>query len=818
MGGVALGRVVRVRQAQRRCGVSHQQIARLGFPQLVLTVILLVVTSLPAHGLQQAVFADSAVAHLIALARARHQGRALALAGYRAKTFTRVEGRMAPSRFAPGLTVFAYETAADLHWAHPGNVRVAVRGARMAAPRLPGLSTRGQVTAFWEDLFGREPWFIPGSIGDEIQLMGIPDEEAVHPLARGAEAYYRYTLLDSVRLILPNRTVRAVGVRVEPRVDNPVVEFVEEARVDSFPADFAARLRAMMDSVMAAYPDQPGRIRSVDWRHISDSLRTIRPGDSVVYVRRPLRQRSYQPTLVAGEMWLDADSLDVVRMSVAFVGDGIWDDDPDSPRLVNLEADLEYGLHEGRFWLPLRQVLSANFVYRYLPGVNLPASAVTTFSDYKLDEQEPQLVFSYELPPGTTGRRFGSWNCPAAWEFGIDTSAPCGQDSVTRVYDRDDGTRWEVTLPPLDSLTSFPFSAEFEYTKSLAAEEFINERVGELARISEQLTDPTASSRFAANWLKVYDVFNFNRVQGPSIGFGYTWNPPIDFTTILFSGRFGFGDERPLGEVMWRRESAAGRFDIAGFRALNAVEPRAVGAGVGRALRTLLTGRDEADYHLATGGSVTYVRYSGPLGGTRLSLGFERQRSVSNVSGSWLNDFFFGSGTFRLNPAVREGDFLRLQASREFTVGPVNVEVGGDALASREQRGGRIWAGSDVWFTNGGRFIGRLRARGGMAEADSLLQLAFRVGGRNSVRGQDYGTLLGTSFWSGQLDLEWVVSQWWSPVAFADAGNVGRLDNPMAGFGIGISLLSGIIRFDLAKGINPSRPIRFDLLFQIPSL
>jgi outer membrane translocation and assembly module TamA len=105
-----------------------------------------------------------------------------------------------------------------------------------------------------------------------------------------------------------------------------------------------------------------------------------------------------------------------------------------------------------------------------------------------------------------------------------------------------------------------------------------------------------------------------------------------------------------------------------------------------------------------------------------------------------------------------------------------------------------------------------------MAEADSLLQLAFRVGGRNSVRGQDYGTLLGTSFWSGQLDLEWVVSQWWSPVAFADAGNVGRLDNPMAGFGIGISLLSGIIRFDLAKGINPSRPIRFDLLFQIPSL
>lgn len=34
-------------------------------------------------------------------------------------------------------------------------------------------------------------------------------------------------------------------------------------------------------------------------------------------------------------MWLDADSLDVARMTVAFVGPGLWEEDDDeSPQLV----------------------------------------------------------------------------------------------------------------------------------------------------------------------------------------------------------------------------------------------------------------------------------------------------------------------------------------------------------------------------------------------------------------------------------------------------------------------------------------------------
>ena len=67
-----------------------------------------------------------------------------------------------------------------------------------------------------------------------------------------------------------------------------------------------------------------------------------------------------------------------------------------------------------------------------------------------------------------------------------------------------------------------------------------------------------------------------------------------------------------------------------------------------------------------------------------------------------------------------------------------------------------------------------------------------------------------------QADVEWVVSQWWSPVLFADAGNVDTFKNPLVGGGVGVSLLSGWLRFDLAKGLTPSSSVRFDVVFRIP--
>jgi hemolysin activation/secretion protein len=91
----------------------------------------------------------------------------------------------------------------------------------------------------------------------------------------------------------------------------------------------------------------------------------------------------------------------------------------------------------------------------------------------------------------------------------------------------------------------------------------------------------------------------------------------------------------------------------------------------------------------------------------------------------------------------------------------------------------------------------------------------FRVGGPKTVRGYDYGARWGREFWSAQLDVALTRRGGFAPVAFVDVGDTFASD-PMVGAGAGISLLNGLVRFNLAKGLRPRGGFRFDLLFRAP--
>jgi hemolysin activation/secretion protein len=93
-----------------------------------------------------------------------------------------------------------------------------------------------------------------------------------------------------------------------------------------------------------------------------------------------------------------------------------------------------------------------------------------------------------------------------------------------------------------------------------------------------------------------------------------------------------------------------------------------------------------------------------------------------------------------------------------------------------------------------------------------MSQLAFRVGGPYTVRGYEYGTRTGSEFWSAQLDFALTRSPFWAPVVFFDVGDTFRAD-PLMGVGAGLSLVNGMMRFNLSKGLRPSTGIRFDLAF-----
>jgi hypothetical protein len=81
------------------------------------------------------------------------------------------------------------------------------------------------------------------------------------------------------------------------------------------------------------------------------------------------------------------------------------------------------------------------------------------------------------------------------------------------------------------------------------------------------------------------------------------------------------------------------------------------------------------------------------------------------------------------------------------------------------------------------------------------------------VRGYPYGIRVGKEFWSAQLDYALFSRGFWTPVVFADVGDTFSND-PLVGVGAGVSLLGGLIRANLSKGVHPDGDFRFDLLFR----
>lgn len=173
------------------------------------------------------------------------------------------------------------------------------------------------------------PWFVPRGVGDSVRLFSddFPATGALHPLGRGAFAAYHYDLTDSLSVVLPDgRNLRLYSVNFIPK------------RV--------------------------------------------------------------APALVAGRLWIDAASFEVVRFTFRYVGEGLWEQ-PDGgttrdsaaarrtnrfiSRVLTIDADLEYGLQDGRYWMPYRQSIAGTIRIPLANGAIISFHAVTTFRDYQIN-------------------------------------------------------------------------------------------------------------------------------------------------------------------------------------------------------------------------------------------------------------------------------------------------------------------------------------------------------------------------------------------------------------------------------------------------
>ncbi len=599
------------------------------------------------------------------------------------------------------------------------------------------------------------PWFVPRGVGDSVRIFSndFPATGALHPLSSAGPAWYRYEQVGGVGVALPDGTpLRLIEIAVTPR----------------------------------------------------------RTG----------------PALIVGRLWVDSASADVVRMTFRYVGTALWarvgDARPrDSSearrinaianRVIGVNADLEYALQNGRYWMPYKQVVFGTARIPIISDLVIPFRATTVFDDYEIN----------------TGRRI-------AFTVPVDSLDPrARRDSIRArrrredvsdrrrswdVADRWTDGRYEIHRPSDDSLSRYSgWTKPLTLANPHGEDEALFAKEAMLAAASEELSgELTGQTTHSFGYERISDAVQYNRVQGLSLGLGYRVRVPATrFTSAYGTVRYGFSDQRLTGRLTLRSDAPSGRVSVSGYHELRGVDPFAPGLTIPNSLNAIFTAHDDGDYLLASGASFT-IETSLAVG-LDLAVGAraEREVSVSQSAKSAVNDFLGGTGTFPPNPPIEEGTFgggfVRLDG-----IGVTRWTVTADVLGGNGRAAGRLFG--DVRRGFGGRQGATVRVKAGLGTEPVFPQSAFRLGGLNTVRGFPYAFVQAPSFWAAQLDVSPLGGPV-RPVLFVDAGQAARTadlfsSEALVGGGIGLSLLRGLVRFDFSVPMTPDigGKVRFDLV------
>jgi hypothetical protein len=332
--------------------------------------------------------------------------------------------------------------------------------------------------------------------------------------------------------------------------------------------------------------------------------------------------------------------------------------------------------------------------------------------------------------------------------------------------------------------------------------------------------DTSANTRTAHGiaFERLSDLLQYNRVQGLSLGAGYRVRLPGTLTANVYGTlRYGLSDDRVTGRLTILGNVAGGRLALSGYHDLADLDPFSPGRSVGNTVNGLFAGHDNGDYALAGGGSASFnmpVRAGLEL---ILSGRVERLTSVRRVARSAVNDFLGGTGLFPPNPPVDEGNFAGGSA-RLRGFGRTRWNLTADVLGGDGPTTSRVYG--DIRRRIGSGLGITLRLKAGAATEPVMPQTLFRLGGLGTVRGFEYGALRAPAFWAAQLDITPFEARV-RPVIFLDAGQAARISrlfssSGLVGGGVGLSLFSGVVRFDLSRPLSPDQPgkVRFDLVVQ----
>lgn len=826
----------------------------------------------PEH--ERTAFLDPGARELVLKARQARLAQDSALNAYDAKSFFRMSVGMGFRKIGPQRLFFRTEQSANLKWVRGSGAWVEPTGQRSAFPM--GHARLDMVEATPIPYYpGRESLWLPGD--QRLTQVEVNEDDLLHPLATGAEAYYRYATGDSISFRLPDR--RVIGLR-ELRITARRPQW--RAIVGSFWFDVESG-----GLVRAAYR----MATEIDlWQEASEEQKR----DLALWEERALRDTGKAGELARKRLDDVKDDKTGIRIASTLL----------SPARAKLTAvTVEYGLYEGGFWLPKANVAEGEFIAGF---IRVPLKWEESFRYNSVNSAEtvvemPKpgthgLALEDTVYSGTTGevnlstgggrrrteapdtaairqredstiamwRRLAATASARADSFA--TAADTAKEKEQRRLHRYYSTRARAIERrregcKTDSTYVAGVAKRFEGAVLMAVRLPCNpaklanseDLPGSIYDAGEELFGTTERDALVdalgfglqAGWGPQkpdfhtgLDLTRFNRIEALSLGGTLTSQLGLGYTARLL-GRFGFGDMMPNGEISLARSNGRSEVRLGAFHRLGVAnddwgQPLSFGASVSN----LIDAGDEGFYYRTWGAELAGSRDApGPLGGVVMTwrLFAERQRSAGTDPNTQisLGNLF---GDTRYVPNIDATPLWSFGGAadfaRSFGANPrgfrfdsrMRLEAAGlaDAPTSIDEpfyaRGVLDWTLSRP-LTRG--LAASLTTVGGASAGTLPIQRGFFIGGLHTVRGQSALPLgdgrVGDAFWLGRAELG-LNSLAFRPTAFYDAGWAGDRTTitdakyrPLSGWGLGVSLIDGLVRFDASRGLWPEKQWRFDL-------
>jgi hypothetical protein len=595
------------------------------------------------------------------------------------------------------------------------------------------------------------------------------------------------------------------------------------------------------DSGYARHPLSTGS--EADYRFRSGDVTTLRLPEGRVIRLRELQviPRRSDSRLVRGSLWLEEESMAVVRAVLQLARpfdlgrDGDEGDDEDVPAIFRpVRADVrfitvEYGLWEGRWWLPRRSSVEGEMQAGSL--LKVPFRMEQGYTEYEVwgDAQT--------LPPSETRLDAPAEPCvprrrrsePAdsvdasseSYRIAVGTAGAEVNTPKSSCICRNDRC-WRVERVLADTaqlLASVHLPASiFEEGEMLFSEREMME-LRDLLRSSAPAPWQLAQPQIRWGWQGL-DLIRYNRVEGLSVGA----KAEIDLGRgrVDATARLGVADLVPNLDVGFTTTGVVTERRIGAYQRLNSVRPANRALGLGNSLSAIVFGRDDGFYYRSAGGEVLLRPSSGA--GFTARIFAEHQRTAAKGTDLALPRLW---GSHRFPDNIESSDATQVGMDLGWTynrgLDPTGPRASIAMLA--EMAGGdyRYFQPSATVSGSlplGARLLGGLEISGGTTLGEIPEQQAWFIGGPSTVRGYSLGADVGSSYWRTRAEIA-RAAPGARLIVFSDAGRADTtrapgLDPTLLSVGAGASFFDGLLRLDLARGLRGGGGWQLDLHLDAP--